>query len=96
MPSVSEPFGLSAIEALQYGVPVLISKQTGAGESLSHCLKVDFWDVNEMAAKMLAAIKYRELRQCLSEFGRQEISKFSWDKSANQCVNIYNNLVNYA
>jgi len=93
MPSVSEPFGLSAIEALQYGVPVLISKQTGAGESLSHCLKVDFWDVDEMAAKMLAVLKYRELRQCLSEFGRQEISKFSWDKSAGQCLNIYNNLI---
>lgn len=92
MPSVSEPFGLTAIEALQYGVPILVSKQTGAGESLNHCLKVDFWDVNEMAAKMLAAIKYRELRQCLSEFGQQEISKFSWDKSAGQCLGIYQQL----
>lgn len=93
MPSVSEPFGLTALEALRYGVPVLVSKQTGAGESLNHCLKVDFWDVNEMAAKMLSVIKYKPLRECLSDNGSEEVNKFSWDKSAGQCMNIYNNLV---
>lgn len=96
MPSVSEPFGLTALEALQYGTPVLVSKQTGAGESLNHCLKVDFWDVDEMAAKMLAAIKYKELRECLSYNGGEEVNKFSWDKSAGQCLNLYKQLTTYA
>ncbi|OGD31491.1 hypothetical protein A3C91_01230 [Candidatus Azambacteria bacterium RIFCSPHIGHO2_02_FULL_52_12] len=92
MPSVSEPFGLTAIESLQCGTPILISKQTGAGESLTHCLKVDFWDTDEMAAKILAVLSYKELGQCLSEFGRREIGKFSWDRSADQCITIYQQL----
>ncbi len=89
MPSVSEPFGLTAIESLQCGTPILISRQTGVGESLTHCLKVDFWDTDAMAAKILAVLSYKELGQCLSEFGHREIDKFSWDRSAGQCVNIY-------
>ncbi len=92
MPSVSEPFGLTAIESLQCGTPILISRQTGVGESLSHCLKVDFWDTKEMAAKILAVLQYKELGQCLSEFGKREASKFSWEKSAEQCLNIYQKL----
>jgi glycogen(starch) synthase len=58
MPSVSEPFGLVPLEALQHGTPSLISKQSGVGEVLTHVLKVDFWDVDEMANKILAALRY--------------------------------------
>jgi glycosyltransferase involved in cell wall biosynthesis len=93
MPSVSEPFGLTAIESLQCGTPILISKQTGVGESLTHCLKVDFWDTNEMAAKILAVLRYKELGEVLSEHGRTEAGKFSWDKSADQCINLYNTVL---
>lgn len=93
MPSVSEPFGLTAIESLQCGTPILISKQTGVGESLTHCLKVDFWDTNEMAAKILAVLRYKELGQVLSEHGRAEAGKFSWDKSADQCIHLYNTVL---
>lgn len=93
MPSVSEPFGLTAIESLQCGTPILISKQTGVGESLTHCLKVDFWDTNEMAAKIMAVLRYKELGQVLSEHGRAEAGKFSWDKSADQCIHLYNTVL---
>lgn len=92
MPSVSEPFGLTALEALQNHAPVLISKQAGVGELLSHCLKVDFWDVEEMASKILAVVRYKELRQCLSEYGHAEASKFSWSAAADTCIALYHSL----
>lgn len=92
MPSVSEPFGLTALEALQNNAPVLISKQAGVGEVLSHCLKVDFWDVEEMASKILAVVRYKELRQCLAEQGRAEAGRFSWAASADRCIALYHSL----
>lgn len=89
MPSISEPFGLTALEALHNYAPILISKQAGVGELLSHCLKVDFWDVQGMAAKILAVVRYRELRQCLSEYGHAEASQFTWGASADRCSALY-------
>lgn len=93
MPSISEPFGLTALEALKNHAPVLISRQTGVGEVLSHCLKVDFWDVNEMAAKILAVVRYKELGQCLSDNGHEEVSRFTWGAVAQQCMRLYHLLV---
>jgi glycogen(starch) synthase len=58
MPSVSEPFGLVPLEAMQHGTPSLISKQSGVAEVLTHALKVDFWDVDEMANQILATLRY--------------------------------------
>lgn len=92
MPSVSEPFGLTALEAQSHGTPVLISKQAGVGELLSHVLKVDFWDVEEMAAKILAAVRYKELRQSLKEYGSREAARFSWGASADRCIDMYHQL----
>jgi len=92
MPSVSEPFGLTALEALQNHAPTLISKQAGVGELLSHCLKVDFWDIHEMAAKILAVVRYKELRQCLSEYGHQEALQCTWEISADRCIDVYHRL----
>ncbi|MEK7493524.1 MAG: glycosyltransferase family 1 protein, partial [Patescibacteria group bacterium] len=66
--------------------------QTGVGEVLSHCLKVDFWDVDEMAAKILAVVRYRELGQCLSDNGHQEVSRFSWGSVAERCLGLYRSL----
>ncbi len=93
MPSVSEPFGLTALEALQHGTPALISKQSGVSEILRHCLKVDFWDTEEMAAKILSVVKYKELRGCLSAHGRAEATRFSWGDSAEKCMRVYHQLV---
>jgi len=93
MPSISEPFGLTALEAVQNGTPVLISKQSGVGEQLTNCLKTDFWDVDDMAAKILSVVEYRELKHCLSENSQHDLKKFSWLKSAEKLTSIYNDLV---
>lgn len=94
LPSVSEPFGITVLEALSQGTPALISKQAGVGEKLSHCLKVDFWDIDEIANKILAVLKHPVLRETLSEESHRELYKFSWDDSAKQCLRIYNEVIN--
>jgi glycosyltransferase involved in cell wall biosynthesis len=92
-PSVSDPFGIVPLEAMYMGTPVIVSKQSGVSELLSHCLKVDFWDVNEMANKILAALKYSTLSKNLSRNGLREIQKFKWSDSAAKCLNIYRELL---
>ncbi len=94
LPSISEPFGITPLESLAYGTPVLISKQSGVSEVLSHCLKVDFWDIDEMSNKILAVLKYPELKETLQEYGTQEVKKFTWQEPAQKCVKIYNELLN--
>jgi len=93
MPSVSEPFGIAPLESLMNGTPALISKQSGVSEVLSHCLKSDFWDVDDMANKIVSVLKHDELRRCLSDNGSKEVQKFSWNTPAERCVNIYNELL---
>ncbi|MFH1713115.1 MAG: glycosyltransferase family 4 protein, partial [Candidatus Jacksonbacteria bacterium] len=92
--SISEPFGLTALESLCNGTPVLISKQSGAAEVLNHCLKVDFWDISQMANKILAVLEYNVLQKSLSENGFREVKKFNWDDAAGKCIEIYDNLLN--
>jgi len=89
MPSVSEPFGIAPLEALNHDVPVLISKQSGVAEVLTHVLKVDFWDVQEMANKIIAVLKYPPLRMTLREHGNFEVRKLRWEDSASKCSDIY-------
>ncbi len=96
MPSVSEPFGLVPLEALQQGTPSLISKQSGVAEVLKHTLKVDFWDVDEMANQMLAALRYDVLRQQLTNHGRDELKKLSWHEAAIKVAQLYQRLVHYS
>ena len=93
MPSVSEPFGLTPLEALMNGTPVLISRQSGVSEVLSHCLKTDFWDTDEMANKIVSVLRHEELKRCLRENGRAEVGKMSWDEPAKRCVDIYEELL---
>lgn len=95
MPSVSEPFGLVPLEAIQHGTPSLISKQSGVAEVLTHVLKVDFWDVDDMANKILATLRYDVLRQQLSQSGRQEINKLSWKEAAKKIYQLYRHLLQY-
>lgn len=89
MPSVSEPFGIAPLEALSHDVPVLISKQSGVSEVLAHVLKVDFWDVNEMANKIIAVLRHPPLQATLREHGSFEIKKLTWKDSAQGCVRVY-------
>lgn len=93
MPSVSEPFGIAPLEALQRGVPVLISKQSGICEVLRHALKVDFWDINQMANKIVAVLKYSPLSKTLRENGFAETGRFHWEDSAAKINKIYNQIL---
>ena len=90
MPSVSEPFGIAPLEALRNNVPVLICKQSGIAETLMSALKVDFWDVNEMANKIAAVLKYSPLTGVLRENGSAELRKFRWEDAAAKVNKIYN------
>jgi glycosyltransferase involved in cell wall biosynthesis len=93
MPSVSEPFGLTSLEALANGAPILVSRQSGIAQMVSHCLKVDFWDVDQMAAKIVAAARYPELHQTLQGNGFAEAQKFSWVESAKKCLAVYQRIL---
>ncbi len=93
MPSVSEPFGLTSLEALASGAPILVSRQSGVARMVSHCLKVDFWDVDQIAAKIVAAARYSELRQTLRDNGLAEVKKFNWIDSARKCFGVYQKVI---
>lgn len=91
--SVSEPFGITPLEALVNGTPVLISKQSGVSEVLTHALKVDFWDVEEMANKIVAALRYEPLSRQLSRSGFEEVLKITWQRAAEKCIALYEKIL---
>jgi glycosyltransferase involved in cell wall biosynthesis len=93
MPSVSEPFGISSLEAMDRNVPVLMSKQSGISEVVTHALKVDFWDIDEMANKMIAVLKRPQLKTTLGKNGFHESLKFNWEDSATKVKNIYEEVI---
>jgi glycogen(starch) synthase len=93
MPSVSEPFGIAPLEALDNDVPVIISKQSGVSEVLQHALKVDFWDINEMANKIVAVLKHPPLQMTLRDHGNFEVRKLRWKDAAQQCARVYEQLL---
>src|ERR1700722_18596334 len=93
MPSVSEPFGIAPLEAMSHDVPVIISKQSGVSEVLAHALKVDFWDINEMANKIIAVLRHPPLASMLRQHGNFEVSRLSWSDAARACVNVYQQAV---
>jgi glycogen(starch) synthase len=95
MPSVSEPFGLVPLEALQHGTPSVISKQSGVAEVLTHVLKVDFWDIEEMANQILSSLRYPVIRQQMVKEGKCQMRTMSWNQAAQKVRHIYKNLVQY-
>jgi len=91
MPSVSEPFGLTPLEAIGYGhTPGLVSKQSGVSEVMKNLLKVDFWDINEMANQISAVVQNDPLRDTLLEMSQQEYRKLSWDAASEKIHGLYN------
>jgi glycogen synthase len=94
MPSVSEPFGISPLEAMQSGVPVIISKQSGVSEILKHAIKIDFWDIDKMANAIYAILNYPALTNMISENGRNEANNLRWEESAKQVYHIYHEVIN--
>ena len=93
MPSVSEPFGLTPLEAIIAGTPVLISKQSGVSEVLAHALKVDFWDIDDMANKILGVISHRSLREMLWGNSRKEVQEITWDVASKKCIDYYTKIL---
>ncbi len=93
MPSVSEPFGISALEAISFDTPVIISRQSGVSEVLDHALKVDFWDVDRMSDLMINALLHEELREDMVSMAREEIKKLRWDAAALKTIEVYRKVV---
>lgn len=93
MPSVSEPFGLSALEAAQFGVPVVLSKQSGVAEVLPSALKADYWDIDKMASNIISVLKYKGLRDQLVKDAYQDLAKINWDYTAQNILSVYKTIL---
>jgi len=93
MPSVSEPFGISPLEAMQSNVPVIISRQSGVAEILKHAIKVDFWDVHAMADAIYGILNYPALHRIFSEHGKSEVDKLKWETSAKHVSDVYYSVI---
>lgn len=89
MPSVSEPFGISPLEAMQSNVPVIISKQSGVAEILTHAVKTDFWDIDAMADAIYGILNYPALANMFIINGKEEVISLKWDNSARHVRDIY-------
>ena len=92
MPSVSEPFGLSALEAIRAGVPVIVSRNAGVSELARDVLEVDFWNVQQVADRILAALEHSELRETLTERSHASMERWSWAKAGDRIAGLYRHM----
>lgn len=93
MPSVSEPFGISPLEAMQCGVPSIISKQSGCAEILDKCIKTDYWDIYAMADAMYSLCTNDSLHEYLKVEGKNEVDQITWEKVGKRIYDVYNQLI---
>lgn len=93
MPSVSEPFGISPLEAMQSNVPVIISRQSGVSEILKHAIKVDFWDIDAMADAIYGILHYDALSVMFKKHGKTEVDNLKWENSALQVKKVYDKVL---
>ena len=93
MPSVSEPFGISPLEAMMSDVPVIISKQSGVSEILRYALKVDFWDVDDLADAIYGILHYEGLSKMFKKSGKEEVENLRWENSAYKVNEVYKSLI---
>lgn len=91
MPSVSEPFGISPLEAVRHNTPVIISKQSGVAEVLTNAIKIDFWDIDSMADSIFALLHYNGISRMFKELGIEELKKLKWEHVAEKLVTVYSN-----
>ena len=95
MPSVSEPFGLSALEAAQFNIPAVISKQSGVAEVMKGALKADFWDVNMMAKHIVDLVTDEELYKKVAEQSAQDIKNSNWETAADKMLRVYHHVLGW-
>jgi len=93
MPSVSEPFGISPLEAMRTNVPSIISKQSGAAEVLKYAFKVDFWDVDAIADKIYAIIKYPAIADYAAKVGYEEVNQLKWNSATAKLKKVYESVI---
>ncbi|MBN1951313.1 MAG: glycosyltransferase family 4 protein [Bacteroidales bacterium] len=93
MPSVSEPFGISPLEAMQSNVPVIISRQSGVSEILQHAIKIDFWDIHAMADAIYGILNYDGLSKFFRKYGKSEVDNLKWENTASKVKDIYESLL---
>jgi glycosyltransferase involved in cell wall biosynthesis len=93
MPSVSEPFGISPLEAMRSNVPVIISKQSGVAEVVQNAIKVDYWDEDALADAIYGLIKYSGLASTFMKQSKEEVDAMKWDKPAKEIKDIYESLI---
>ena len=93
MPSVSEPFGISPLEAMQMGVPSIISKQSGCAEILNNVIKTDYWDIDAMADAIHSIISYPAMYESLKNEGLEEMKGITWEKAGQKVIDIYNQVI---
>ena len=93
MPSVSEPFGITALEAVSHGTCVLASKQSGVSEVLTNILKADFWDTEEMSNKIISLFRYPAMEIDLRQNSREELKNINWEKAAEKTISVYKQLL---
>lgn len=89
MPSVSEPFGISPLEAMKSNVPTIISKQSGVAEVLKYAIKVDFWDIDAMADAMYGLLAYPALSEMSIKCGVEEVNALKWENAALKIKDVY-------
>lgn len=93
MPSVSEPFGISPLEAMQSNVPVIISRQSGVSEILENAIKIDFWDIDAMADAIYGILNYAGLPEHFVHYGKEEVDNLKWDGAAAKVKDIYKEMI---
>ncbi len=94
MPSVSEPFGISPLEAMRSSVPVIISKQSGVSEILKHAIKVDFWDIDATADAIYGLLNYDSLQHMFRKYGKEEVDNLIWENAALKVKEVYKSAIN--
>lgn len=95
MPSVSEPFGISPLEAMQVGTPSIVSVQSGCAEILNNAIKTDYWDIDAMADAIYSIVRYPAMYKCLHDEGQYEVDNITWEKVGLKVRDIYNKVLGW-
>ena len=95
MSSVSEPFGLTALEAAHHGDVLILTEQSGVSEIIWSALKYDFWDEQKLADEILSVAKNPALKKTLQENVSHEYQKISWNQVAKKCLKVYNDIIKH-